>query len=127
MATVIEARRITLPFPPSANTAYPSNANGRRHLSKRGKAFKEEAAYIVRQALAGVEIIEGTQVYFDMALWFDSNRRADIDSYIKLPKDVICEVLGIDDNFRIVPRLIVEARGIDKANPRCELMLTFYR
>lgn len=124
---IVDARRIVLPFPPSANTAYPTNKNGRRHLSKRGAEFRQEAGIITRQALAGVEVQEGTQLTLDIALWFDSNRRADIDSYIKLPKDILCEVLGIDDNFKIVPRLLIEARGIDKQNPRCEILVMFHR
>lgn len=127
MATVIEARRIVLPFPPSANTAYPTNKNGRRHLSKRGAEFKQEAGILARQALAGVEVREGTLVHMDFALWFPTNRAADVDNFQKLAKDVICEVLGIDDRWQVIPRLMVEARGVDKDNPRCEMLVTFYR
>ena len=108
---------IIFPFPPSANTAYPTNARGARHLSKRGKAFKDEAGWIALEALRA---IAGAQcITLDIALWFPNKRASDVDNYIKLPKDVICEALHIDDDFTRVPRVVVEYRGIDKAHPRC--------
>lgn len=122
------AKRITLPVPPSANTAYPSNQHGGgRHLSKAGREYKELAGWTVKSALQGWRIEAGDYLTFDIGLWFKNERRCDVDSYVKLVKDIVCEVLGVDDNWKIVPRINVEFRGLDKDNPRCELMLTHYK
>lgn len=114
---------IVMPFPPSTNTAYPSNAHG-RHLSKRGRAFKDEASKLAVVALRGVEVLDTTQLHIHIGLDFPNQRKCDIDNYIKLVKDVVCEVLHIDDDWTRIPRISVQACGVKKNNPKCIVNLT---
>lgn len=53
-------------------------------------------------------------------LWMPDNRPRDIDNYAKLPKDVCCEVLGRNDTWFNIPRLVIECLGV-KPNGRCEV------
>lgn len=122
------AKRITLPVPPSANTAYPSNQHGGgRHLSKAGREYKDSAGWVVKAALQGWRIDAGDHLVLDIGLWFKDKRRCDLDNFVKLPKDIVCGVLGIDDNWQVIPRILIEFRGVDKDNPRCEVMVTHYK
>jgi Holliday junction resolvase RusA-like endonuclease len=113
---------ITFDLPPSSNSAYPSNQHGGgRHLSKDGKVWKTTAKWQVEQTFR--ERDAPPRFALIIRLWFPDFRRRDVDSFIKLIKDALCEALFIDDNWRVIPRLHVEAMGVDKLNPRCEVTI----
>lgn len=112
---------IILPFPPSSNTAYPSNQRGGRHLSKIGAAWKKQAALIIRQATTDRDVPRAFAL--EMILWLPDRRSRDIDNYIKLPKDALCECLDIDDDWTVIPSITVQGVGIDRSNPRCVLVI----
>lgn len=113
---------VKLPFPPSTNTMYPTNQHGGgRHLSKEGAAWKAAAAWECAQAFRLIDAPRQFAVI--IRLWFPDNRRRDIDNYVKGIIDVIREALCIDDNWKVIPRLIVEAMGVDKLNPRAEVTI----
>lgn len=116
-----QAVELILPFPPSANTAYPTNANGKRHLSKRGKAFKDEAGWIAASTLRPIQGATCVNMY--LYLYPPSHRKLDVDNYVKLPKDLICEVLQIDDDYTHVPSVSVRFCEVDSNNPRCTVVL----
>ena len=108
---------ITLPMPPSSNTAYPSNQNGRRHLSKSGREWKEYAAQVIALDIRGYTITP--PICLDFSLYVPNARKCDATNYTKLPIDVFCSVVGIDDNWLVIPEVSVRVVGIDRANPRC--------
>lgn len=118
---MIQVVELTLPFPPSANTAYPTNANGRRHLSKRGAAFKTEAGWIATSTLRPVQ--GATCVTMHISLYPPTKRKLDVDNYVKLTKDLICETLRIDDDYTHVPSVSVRFCEVDSINPRCTVVL----
>jgi crossover junction endodeoxyribonuclease RusA len=107
-----------LTLPPSSNTAYPTNQRGGgRHLSKAGREWKRANAALFLPAPS-----PPIQKYFvHIRLWFPDARRRDVGNYPKLIVDTLCEVWGIDDNWQVIPRLTVEAMGIDRERPRAEL------
>ena len=51
--------RLTLPWPPTANNAYPTGAGGRRYLSDAGKAYAREVWVSVLQQRQGGVAHEG--------------------------------------------------------------------
>jgi crossover junction endodeoxyribonuclease RusA len=112
-----EMIRIELPFPPSSNTAYADNGRrGGRHLSKKAKAWQDEAIQLCRLAVRHAAPPE--RFCLTIGLWLPTKARRDIDNYIKLPKDALCLAWGIDDDFSRIPRVCVEYRGVVKGG-RC--------
>ena len=115
---MITSFRVELGLPPSSNTAYPSNQRGGgRHLSKAGREWKRANASLFLPAPSPP--IQKFTVH--IRLWFRYNRRCDVGNYHKLIVDTLCEVWGVDDNWKVIPRLTVEAMGIDRERPRAEL------
>jgi len=51
--------RFFLPFPPSLNGMYPSNKSGGRHLSKRGRAYKENVLAAVLEQHGLLKPLQG--------------------------------------------------------------------
>ncbi len=89
----------TIPLPVSLNNAYPTSKNGRRFLSKAGKAFKDETSVIVWLAESDADWEAGDGALgIRLMMWFPNKRRADIDNRIKLALDSIAEALGVDDS-----------------------------
>jgi Holliday junction resolvase RusA-like endonuclease len=112
---------IILPFPPSSNTAYPTNRRGGRHLSQAGANWKTKAMWQIKGALLHHDPPARFELH--IRLWMPDNRRRDVDNYVKLAKDALCDALAVEDNWQRIPRLSVEACGVDRDNPRCELTL----
>jgi crossover junction endodeoxyribonuclease RusA len=111
--------RIELPFPPSANTAYADNGRrGGRHLSKKAKAWQDEAILLCQETVCHIKPPE--RFTLAVGLWMPTKARRDVDNYIKLPKDALCSAWGIDDDFTRIPRVVVEYRGIVRGG-RCVL------
>jgi crossover junction endodeoxyribonuclease RusA len=111
--------RIELPFPPSSNIAYADNGRRRgRHLSKRAKAWQDEAIVLCQAVIRYAAPPESFRL--TVGLWMPTKARRDVDNYIKLPKDALCAAWGIDDDFTRIPRVVVEFRGICKGG-RCVL------
>jgi crossover junction endodeoxyribonuclease RusA len=106
--------KITLPFPPSLNMMFPTNRQGRRFLSDRGKKFKEDAQTTCR--ISRVPLLTG-ELIVNLKL-FRPKRSGDIDNYAKGIFDAIKGICFIDD------RQIVELhilRFDDRENPRVEM------
>jgi crossover junction endodeoxyribonuclease RusA len=111
--------RIELPFPPSSNTAYPGNGRlGGRHLSKKAKAWKDDAIMLCRLAVCHAPPPE--RFNLTIGLWMPTKARRDVDNYIKLPKDALCAAWVIDDDWTRIPRVCVEHRGVVRGG-RCEI------
>ena len=74
--------RLELPFPPTANTMFPSNKTGRRFLSARGKAYRDE---VYRRVLEAHGIFKPftEPVSVLVELYPPDNRKRDIDNSFK--------------------------------------------
>lgn len=109
--------KITLPFPPSVNNAFPTSRSGKRFPSPRYKAFKENAAiWLLTQRK---RVLQG-DLKVEMKL-FRPQKRGDIDNYSKCIFDVLKGVCFEDDSQ--IAELHI-SRFDDKDNPRVELEIT---
>jgi Holliday junction resolvase RusA-like endonuclease len=115
--------QIELPFPPSANTAYPTNKRGGRHLSKTGRTWKEEAAQLLAIALRGYTLPDDKALTITMYAYLPDNRPRDLANHEKLPIDALCEHLHIDDHWQRVTGNAIYFAGIEPDNPRLVIEL----
>ena len=96
--------------PLSENTAYPTNKQGRRFLTKEAKAYKEQIAWAAKMAKQNWEEkmakqvaphnyiyrLDGNfRVYLEF-FWEDERRR-DITNFIKLVLDAMTGIMWTDD------------------------------
>ena len=112
---------LTVPIPPSLNNAYTNGrGHGRRVLTSEGRSYK---AYIADQVarLSPLGWPTVGRLALTMRLYFPNGQRRDITNCIKLLEDALAEALCFDDCT--VDRVLVERAGVDKLNPRCEVML----
>ena len=116
--------RVTLPLPPGVNNQYVT-VGRRRVLSAEAKAFRREAAAIVRALLTAdpaaeelAEALRETPFACDLVFWFETPFRRDLDGGLKIALDALGESLGIDDRYAV--SLTLEKR-IDPLNPRLEV------
>jgi Holliday junction resolvase RusA-like endonuclease len=87
--------RIELPLPPTANNAFPTNwKTKRRYLSARGKAWKEEAGWLIQ--MAKPPKFSGPYTF---QILIPEKARGDADGYGKLPQDILVE-LGVTPDDR---------------------------
>lgn len=114
---------VTLPLPPSSNTAYPTDwIRKRRHKSKKLETWLDEnmgtlCAVTERFVCAGIRI----------KLFFPDRRRRDILNYQKVLIDAVVTANIIpDDNFIVLPECHISG-AIDKDNPRVEVYMYGYR
>ncbi|NJK32104.1 MAG: RusA family crossover junction endodeoxyribonuclease [Deltaproteobacteria bacterium] len=110
---------IVLPFPPSSNSAYPSGKNGRRFMSKAGAAWKLAAYPMATSSLGDWLAPECIMMSFWLA--FPDKRKRDLNNYVKLPQDLVCEAWGIDDNHFMIPEIRMISMGVNRANAHCRI------
>jgi Holliday junction resolvase RusA-like endonuclease len=115
--------QIELPFPPSSNTAYPTDKSGGRRLGKKGRAWKEEAAQLLAIALRGYTVPDDRALIITMYAYLPDNRPRDLANHEKLPIDALCEHLHIDDNWQRVKGNAIYFGGIAPDNPRLVIRL----
>jgi Holliday junction resolvase RusA-like endonuclease len=115
--------QIELPFPPSSNTAYPTDKSGGRRLGKKGRAWKEEAAQLLAIALRGYTVPDDKALIITMHAYLPNNALRDLANYEKLPIDALCEHLHIDDNWQRVVGNAIYFAGIEPENPRLVIRL----
>ncbi len=80
--------RFQLPWPPSLNNLYPTGANGRRFLSKEGKAYHEAVAVeLLRQRVPRARL--AVPVELTLLLQPPDRRRRDISNLVKVCEDCL--------------------------------------
>ena len=97
----------------SLNQCYPTNKQGRRFLTPRGKEFKELVFHATRKALVKSPMaIDPEKHYLTMELFFYSAKlltkagkinknKTDLSNKVKLLEDSIFEALGVDDYLNL--------------------------
>jgi Holliday junction resolvase RusA-like endonuclease len=115
--------QIELPFPPSSNTAYPTDRSGGRRLGKKGRAWKEEAAQLLAIALRGYTVPDDKAIIITMHAYLPNNALRDLANYEKLVIDALCEHLHIDDHWQRVTGNAIYFGGIEQDNPRIVIEL----
>lgn len=109
--------KIILPFPPASNNLFPTGKNNRRFKSKRYKAWLAICPEITDIKFEGM-------VTVSYLIYFPNDRICDGQSYMKAPLDyIVAQGVLKDDNRRIVKGEQWMDGGIDKKNPRVEMMI----
>jgi crossover junction endodeoxyribonuclease RusA len=118
--------RLQLPLPPSINHQY-ATVNGRRVLSRGGRAFKslvqeEVVAWREQQpeAEALVALLQRHYLTLSITFYFVSALRRDLDGGLKIAQDALCEALGVHDNLVVEIHL---KKRVDRQRPRIEVQL----
>ncbi len=105
---------LSLPYPPSMNTLYPSNRKtGRRFLSKRGTAYL--AAFRVAVAAAGkpVQPLSG-RLGYRLHLYPPDARKRDLSNCLKAVEDCLTKCgVWVDDSQVDVIRVFREGKVKD--------------
>ncbi len=92
--------RIELDFPPSLNTMYPSSRNGGRHLSKRGKAFKDNAYGMILEQHGIFKPFTGP-IKVTIEVVPPDKRKRDLDNLIKPTLDALVNANVMMDDSQI--------------------------
>ncbi len=92
--------RLTLPWPPSMNSLYPSSKSGRRFLSQKGKAYQEA----VKLAVAGAGI-EGAplpgRLGYHLVLSAPDRRTRDLSNHQKAVEDCLTKCGVWEDDSQV--------------------------
>jgi Holliday junction resolvase RusA-like endonuclease len=132
MNTVLPPLSFEIPSPLSLNNCYADviyrdaatkQLRARRVPTAELVAFKEAVGWIAKGAAnqQGWVYQEGMQIELHILMFFKDRRRRDLSNRIKTAEDAIVKVLGFDDSWTTINRVIVESGGID---PRPRAIVT---
>lgn len=97
----------------SVNQAYPTNKQGRRFLSKEGKALKEAIGYWCTGKIPW-KLKKTDEFKLNLFFAFKDNRRRDLDDYFKLTIDALTNIAWLDDSqIKIIFAAIEQKREAD--------------
>lgn len=112
--------KISLPFPPSLNTAYPT-------IIKGGKPIRVKSASVkkwIKDAPDFEDIFFENRVTISYLMFFPDDRDRDGQNYMKVPLDyMVNQGFFVDDNRKYVAGEQWIDGGIDKKNPRIEVTI----
>lgn len=117
--------RLTLPFPPSLNTMFPSGKNGRRFLSQKGKDFAEAVKAKVWADRTNDQYFKRPspppRLGLRLMLCPPDKRVRDLDNHIKAVGDAMTKAgVWVDDST--VDKLVVERGPIVKGG-KCSVFV----
>lgn len=114
----MDSIKIILPFPPSSNTAYPDNPNGKGRIkSSKLRAWLAKAPSLKEFKMDG-------KCTISYKIFFPDDRIRDGQNFLKVPLDYMVEEGVIpDDNRRILKGEQWIDCGIDRENPRIEITI----
>lgn len=115
--------KLTLPFPPSLNTMFPTGKNGRRFLSQKGKDFAFAVNVLVLKYPNRNEYSRDPWRRLGMRLVLcpPDKRTRDLDNHIKAVSDSLTKA-GIWGDDEQVDKLVVERGPIVKGG-KCTVMV----
>lgn len=118
--------RLRLPLPPGVNNQYVT-VGKRRVLSTNAKQFRRAVATTLQPMLRDgriapewLDTLKEQPLVVDLAFYFESPYKRDLDGGLKIALDALCDTLGLDDRY--IVSLTLEKR-IDPLHPRLELEL----
>jgi Holliday junction resolvase RusA-like endonuclease len=107
---------ITLPLPPSVNSAYGGGSGQRRFKSASYKRWLLKCPAVTDRPNINVPVCVTYNIYLP------DGRLRDIVNYEKLATDfLVNNGILVDDNFKIIQRVNLNFNGIDKHSPRVEI------
>lgn len=110
---------LVIPFPPSTNRIWRA-VGGRVLLSREGRAYRDAVARA--WALARIQGHGRAPLAVYIHAWLPDARRRDLDNLQKASLDALCRAGAFDDDSQIVD-LRIRRAGVDRANPRLEIVL----
>ena len=106
---------ITLPLPPSVNSAYGGGSGQKRFKNKFYKEWLLQCPKLDT-------VVKEYPVHITYKFYWRSNRDADGQNYMKLTTDyLVKQGVLIDDCYRYVASEDWKHGGVDKHNPRVEI------
>lgn len=108
--------KFTLPFPPSVNALYGGGSKQQRFPSKQYKAWLKNCPPI---RSLNLEYVKLTYNY-----WFPDRRERDSENYIKAVSDYLVKQNVIaNDSWKNILEMTIRPMGVDKLNPRVEILI----
>ena len=114
--------RIELPFPPTVNKMFPSGKSGRRFLSAKGKAYREEVKARVLEQHGLTKPLTGPLIA-SVVLTPPDRRKRDIDNYHKALFDSL-GAAGVFEDDSQIEELHVYKMSADKARAGCVVRIS---
>lgn len=111
--------RLSIPFPPSTNRIW-RHVGPKVLLSKEGRAYRARVAEAVM--IARVQGLGRAPVVLTIHASMPDARRRDLDNLLKAAQDAMQAARLYDDDSQIVD-LRIRRAGIDRANPRLDVVL----
>ena len=110
----MERVNLELPYPPTVNHYY-TIARGRKILSKRGRLFKEDSAYLLSPHKK--KILSG-RLFVEVIAYPPDKRKRDLDNILKPILDVLGSGLIFEDDSQVdeltIKRSVVKKPGLVK-------------
>ncbi len=91
---------LTLPYPPTANTMFPSGKNGRRYLSDKGRKYRQEVYARTLEQLGIFKPLQGP-ISVTIGLYPPDKRKRDLDNNFKAVFDALEEANVYMDDSQI--------------------------
>lgn len=124
MSSAVKILRLTLPLPPGVNNQYVT-VGRRRVLSSAAKTFRKDTRVIITRLIEQGAVSEewltamrGQPFACDLAFYFETPFKRDLDGGLKIALDALCDCLDLDDRYAV--SLTLEKR-LDPLRPRLEL------
>jgi crossover junction endodeoxyribonuclease RusA len=113
---------LTLPYPPSTNTAY-AVMNGRKIKTARARQYAAEVTYrvIEHKVAHDYDWLETGPLAVHILVFAPDHRRRDLANIEKLAVDAVFKELGFDDSR--IDVLTLRRQPIDRTNPRVVVTL----
>ena len=90
---------LTLPWPPSVNTMFPSSNQGRRFLSKRGKQYVVAVGCAFMQQVGRGHNVMTGRVAYRIRMMPPDRRKRDLSNHLKAIEDCLTKCgLWLDDS-----------------------------
>jgi len=113
---------LTLPFPPSTNTAY-ANVRGRRVKTKKAREYSDLVlGECYRQRAYETAWPDAPRLAVRIHVYPPDRRKRDLANLEKLAVDAVFKHLGLDDS--LIDDLHLVRKELDRPNGRLEITIT---
>lgn len=110
----------------------PSKKNSVGLMFRKGKMFKfPNSRYqswhkTALQSLKIAPVSIDSTISVHLTVYGDTKRKFDLSNKAESVMDLLVDAkILADDNYEVVPHLILSYGGIDKENPRCEIRIDY--